>query len=86
MFAFPGQVPKPIDEFVEFTASMQNYKPIFYVNNYWNLNKEYTPLNSTVETLNLTVTYQPLSMFKWQVGVTKTKKTLFAFREKFFKT
>ena len=56
MFAFSGQVPKPIDEFVEFTASMQNYKPIFYVNNYWNLNKEYTPLNSTVETLNLTVT------------------------------
>ena len=74
MFAFPGQVPKPIDEFVEFTASMQNYKPIFYVNNYWNLNKEYTPLNSTVETLNLTVTYQPLSMFKWQVGDTKTIK------------
>ena len=52
---------------MEFTASMQNYKPIMYVNNYWNLNKEYTPLNHTVKTLNFTVTFQPLSMFKWQV-------------------
>ena len=33
------QVPPPIDEFVEFTPSLQNYKPIFYINNYWNLNK-----------------------------------------------
>jgi len=73
----PGQVPKPIDEFVEFTASMQNYKPIFYVNNYWNLNKEYTPLNSTVETLNLTVTYQPLSMFKWQMYSAQEMKNKF---------
>jgi len=63
----PGQVPPPIDEFVEFTPSLQNYKPIFYVNNYWNLNKEYMPINKTVKTLNLTVTYQPISMFKWQM-------------------
>ena len=60
----PGQVPPPIDEFVEFTPSLQNYKPIFYVNNYWNLNKEYMPINSSVEFLNLTVTFQPISMFK----------------------
>ena len=63
----PGQVPPPIDEFVEFTPSLQNYKPIFYVNNYWNLNKEYMPINSSVESLNLTVTFQPISMFKWQM-------------------
>ena len=25
------------------------------------------PINSTVETLNLTLTYQPISMFKWQM-------------------
>ena len=35
----PGQVPPPLDEFVEFTPSMQNYKPILYMNDYWNLNK-----------------------------------------------
>merc|ERR1712029_398170 len=73
----PGQVPKPIDEFVEFTASTQNYKPILYVNNYWNLNKEYMPLNASVETLNFTVTFQPLSMFKWQMYSAQEMKNKF---------
>jgi len=63
----PGQVPPPLDEFVEFTPSMQNYKPILFINDYWNMNKDYQPLNDTVKELNLTVTFQPLSMFKWQM-------------------
>jgi len=63
----PGQVPPPLDEFVEFTPSMQNYKPILFVNDYWNMNKDYQPLNDTVKEVNLTITFQPLSMFKWQM-------------------
>jgi hypothetical protein len=63
----PGQVPPPLDEFVEFTPSFQNYKPILYLNDYWNLNKEFTPINDTVKSVNFTVTFQPLSMFKWQM-------------------
>jgi len=63
----PGQVPPPLDEFVEFTPSMQNYKPILFVNDYWNMNKDYQLLNDTVKELNLTITFQPLSMFKWQM-------------------
>ena len=63
----PGQVPPPLDEFVEFTPSFANYKPILYMNDYWNLNKDYQPINDTVKSLNLTITYQPLSMFKWQM-------------------
>ena len=63
----PGQVPPPLDEFVEFTPSFANYKPILYLNDYWNLNKDFQPINETVKTLNLTITYQPLSMFKWQM-------------------
>merc|ERR1711997_745012 len=55
------------DEFVEFTPSFANYKPILYMNDYWNLNKDYQPINDTVKSLNLTITYQPLSMFKWQM-------------------
>lgn len=38
-----------------------------YINTYWNLNRDYTPINETVETVNLTVTFQTLSMFKWQM-------------------
>eukprot|EP00092_Neocalanus_flemingeri_P010752 GFUD01011581.1.p1 GENE.GFUD01011581.1~~GFUD01011581.1.p1 ORF type:complete len:671 (-),score=212.77 GFUD01011581.1:523-2535(-) len=63
----PGQVPPPLDEFVEFTPSLQEYKPVLWLNDYWNLNKDYTPINSTTSTLNLTLTIQPLSMFKWQM-------------------
>ncbi len=37
------------------------------MNDYWNLNKEYQPLNETVKEVNLTVTFQPLSMFRWQM-------------------
>jgi len=63
----PGQVPPPLDEFVEFTPSLQNYKPILWINDYWNLNRDYQPINSSTPELNLTLTFQPLSMFKWQM-------------------
>jgi len=63
----PGQVPPPLDEFVEFTSSMANYKPILWINDYWNLNRDYQPINTTTPSLNLTITFQPLSMFKWQM-------------------
>ena len=45
----PGQVPPPLDEFVEFTPSLQNYKPILWINDYWNLNRDYQPINSRFE-------------------------------------
>merc|ERR1712029_691017 len=63
----PGQVPPPLDEFVEFTPSLQNYKPILWINDYWNLNRDYQPINSSTPELNLTLTFQPLSMLKWQM-------------------
>merc|ERR1712029_345234 len=63
----PGQVPPPLDEFVEFTPSLQNYKPILWVNDYWNLNRDYQPINTSTPELNLSLTFQPLSMFKWQM-------------------
>ncbi|XP_059095522.1 putative lipid scramblase CLPTM1 [Tigriopus californicus] len=63
----PGQVPPPLDEFVEFTPSLQNYKPIMFVNDYWNLNRDYMPLNESVQSLNFSVTFQPLTMFKFQM-------------------
>jgi len=63
----PGQVPPPLDEFVEFTPSLQNYKPILWLNDYWNLNRDYMPINSSTPIVNLTLTFQPLSMFKWQM-------------------
>jgi len=73
----PGQVPPPLDEFVEFTPSLQQYKPILWLNDYWNLNRDYMPINSTTPLLNLTLTFQPLSMFKWQMYSAQTMRNRF---------
>jgi len=73
----PGQVPPPLDEFVEFTPSLQQYKPILWLNDYWNLNRDYQPINSTTPNLNLTLTFQPLSMFKWQMYSAQTMRNRF---------
>merc|ERR1719290_516482 len=73
----PGQVPPPLDEFVEFTVNLQQYKPIVWLNDYWNLNREYQPINSTTTSLNLTLIFQPLSMFKWQMYSAQAMKNRF---------
>uniref|UniRef100_A0A1I8AYB9 Cleft lip and palate associated transmembrane protein n=1 Tax=Meloidogyne hapla TaxID=6305 RepID=A0A1I8AYB9_MELHA len=62
-----GQVPSPLDEAVKFDTKSNRYYPIIFFNTYWNLGNEYQPLNETVEQLNLTITFSPLSLFKWQL-------------------
>ncbi|XP_071034299.1 putative lipid scramblase CLPTM1 [Parasteatoda tepidariorum] len=62
-----GHVPPPLDEFVEFDPISGDYYPILYVNDYWNLLREYTPINETVNTLPVHLTFQPLSLFRWQL-------------------
>ena len=52
---------------MEFTPSLQQYKPVMWLNDYWNLNRDYMPINSTTPILNITLTFQPLSLFKWQM-------------------
>lgn len=62
-----GTLPPPLDEYVEFDPVSGDYYPIFYFNDYWNLAADYQPINSTVKKLNLTLTYSPMSLFKWQL-------------------
>jgi len=73
----PGQIPPPLDEFVEFTPSLAQYKPILWLNDYWNLHRDYLPINNTTPLLNLTLTFQPISMFKWQMYSAQTMKNKF---------
>lgn len=37
------------------------------MNDFWNMQRDYQPLNNTIEQLELKLTYQPLSLFKWQI-------------------
>ncbi|XP_066985329.1 putative lipid scramblase CLPTM1 [Macrobrachium rosenbergii] len=69
-----GMVPAPLDEYLEFTPAGDRYKPITFLNTYWNLVKDYRSINSTTKMLDLTVTFQPLSLFKWQLYAAQAMK------------
>ncbi|KAG9509857.1 Cleft lip and palate transmembrane protein 1 [Fragariocoptes setiger] len=63
----PGSVPHPFDEVIEFEPLTGKYYPIVYLNDYWNLMRDYLPINETVDSIRISMTYQPLSLFKWQL-------------------
>lgn len=62
-----GHVPPPLDEYIEFEPITGKYYPVLYVNDYWNLMRDYQPINETTESLPLHIIYQPLSLFRWQL-------------------
>lgn len=52
---------------VKFDAVSGDYYPIVYFNDYWNLQKDYYPINETLQKLPLRLTYCPLSLWRWQL-------------------
>ncbi|CAI5443868.1 unnamed protein product [Caenorhabditis angaria] len=62
-----GSLPSPMDEDLKFNRIATVYRPPMIFNNYWNLGAEYFPINSTVPQINLTVTFYPLSLMKYQM-------------------
>nr|CAG4643808.1 EOG090X032C [Lepidurus arcticus] len=70
-----GAVPPPLDEFIEFLPTGEYYKPILYVNDYWNLAKDYQPINATLKRAPLRLTFQPLSMLKFQMYSAQTMRS-----------
>jgi hypothetical protein len=63
----PGAIPAPLNEFIEFVDGGQHYRPILFYNDYWNLQSDYTPINETTPKVNLSLTFHPMSLFKWQM-------------------
>ncbi|CAI9734582.1 lip and palate transmembrane 1 homolog [Octopus vulgaris] len=62
-----GQVPPPLDEYVVFQLGSNKYFPVIFFNDYWNLNSDYVPINYSTKVVNLTLTYKPISLFRWQL-------------------
>ncbi|XP_068632978.1 putative lipid scramblase CLPTM1 [Battus philenor] len=62
-----GSVPPPLDEYIYFLPDGKVYKPAVFLNDYWNMMRDYVPINKTTTKLQLQLTYQPLSLFKWQL-------------------
>uniref|UniRef100_A0A158PCR9 Cleft lip and palate associated transmembrane protein 1 n=1 Tax=Angiostrongylus cantonensis TaxID=6313 RepID=A0A158PCR9_ANGCA len=60
-------LPPPLDEAVLFDTTQGFYYPILFFNTYWNLGSEYMPINDTVKEITLRISYQPLSLFKYQL-------------------
>jgi len=63
----PESIPSSLSEFIDFEPSTGKYFPIVYMNDYWNLQRDYQPINETVKTVHLCLTYQPLGLLKWQM-------------------
>ncbi|KAL1122303.1 hypothetical protein AAG570_003708 [Ranatra chinensis] len=72
-----GSVPSPLNEFIEFSPNGESYKPVVFFNEFWNLLRDYQPLNDTVKTLDLRLTFQPLSLFKWQMYCAHSMRSKF---------
>lgn len=69
-----GSIPQPLDEYVQFVDGGRTYLPIVFLNDYWNMLRDYQPINETTPELDLTLTFQPLSMFKWQLYAAQAMK------------
>ncbi|EGT53012.1 hypothetical protein CAEBREN_03570 [Caenorhabditis brenneri] len=70
-----GGVPPPLDKDLKFSPNGEFYHPILFFNNYWNLGSEYMPINDTVKELKLSVTFYPLSMFRYQMYASQNMKS-----------
>ncbi|XP_077967693.1 putative lipid scramblase CLPTM1 [Styela clava] len=62
-----GSVPHPLDKLVKFDDEHKTYEPIIHLNDYWNLIRDFQPINETVKEVNFHITYQPISLFKLQM-------------------
>lgn len=70
-----GSLPAPLDKDVKFSPIGDFYLPILYFNNYWNLGADYMPINETVKELKLSVTFYPLSLFKYQMYASQNMRS-----------
>jgi len=43
------------------------YYPVLYLGNFWMLEEDLYPINNTLSSLPLTITFEPISMFYWQM-------------------
>lgn len=63
----PAAHPPQIAAAIELDHSKRGYKPIIYLNDFWMLQENLLAINSTVETLDLFVTFSPIAFWKFQM-------------------
>uniref|UniRef100_A0A8C2T4A0 CLPTM1 regulator of GABA type A receptor forward trafficking n=1 Tax=Coturnix japonica TaxID=93934 RepID=A0A8C2T4A0_COTJA len=70
-----GSVPPPLDQYVKFDAVSGDYFPILYFNDYWNLQKDYFPINESLRRLPFRLSFCPLSLWRWQLYAAQSTKS-----------
>ena len=70
-----GSVPIPLDKFIIFDDVKSYYHPVIYFNDYWNYLSDYMPINETTPQLEYTITFSPISMFKWQLYISQSMRS-----------
>jgi len=60
---------------IELDLASGKYYPIIFLNDYWNLNSDYQPINSTLSHLNLSLTFSHLQLWKWQLYLSQSMRS-----------
>uniref|UniRef100_A0A8C4QX36 CLPTM1 regulator of GABA type A receptor forward trafficking n=1 Tax=Eptatretus burgeri TaxID=7764 RepID=A0A8C4QX36_EPTBU len=71
-----GSVPPPLDQYVKFDELSGDYFPVLYLNDYWNLQKDCFPVNSSLSSLPLHLSFTPLSLWKWQMYAAQSTRSI----------
>ena len=66
-----GKIPPPLDKVIRFDGKGQ-YFPIVFLNDWWNLQEDYKPINKTDTTLDIHICLQPLSLMKLQLYLSQS--------------
>lgn len=70
-----SSAPAPSAADVKFDAVSGDYYPIVYFNDYWNLQKDYYPINESLASLPLRVSFCPLSLWRWQLYAAQSTRS-----------
>lgn len=60
---------------MKFDAVSGDYYPILYFNDYWNLQKDYFPINESLRRLPFRLSFCPLSLWRWQLYAAQSTKS-----------
>ncbi|KNC96940.1 uncharacterized protein SPPG_07763 [Spizellomyces punctatus DAOM BR117] len=63
----PAATPPQLMRNVRTTHEGKHYFPVFYVNDFWMLSDQLSPINTTVKTLNVSLSYSPMAWWKYQM-------------------
>ncbi|KAJ3090478.1 hypothetical protein HK102_003622 [Quaeritorhiza haematococci] len=65
--AIPLNTPPLVLQHLRLNREGDRYYPIFYCNDFWMLSDQLMPINDTVKSLNLSMSFYPISMWKFQL-------------------